>query len=364
MCGTTKIPDWYLISNIVQHVINRSLTTSLLPRLGEDPYSLRECLIFMGDLRSLILSKKASFSLRQLLERSHPFRASDPRDKVYSVLGLAEDREDLGIAVDYTCTTEQLYIHTAAKILKVKPAVRFLYNCLHTKSLTLPSWVPDWSNWQFGSRGVRLSSGYDACGSTPDELIVDGMKLHVTGCLVDEIVYVGEPIGPRYAFPNRGIPEHKAWFLKERAEIAGVLGPRFRSEAIDEKLWRTLIGNITMYERPAGQDYQALYKAHLDYDGKDSSAEVAAEAREFCDAVRRRSRYRRLAVTRRDDVGAVPVTAEVGDWVCMFQGGRLLFVVRPRGPNYNYVGHAYVHGLMNGEVLQAESYRKQTITLV
>ncbi|KAL2108889.1 hypothetical protein VUR80DRAFT_3236 [Thermomyces stellatus] len=44
-----------------------------------------------------------------------------------SVLGLAEDREVLGIAIDYTSTVEQLYIDTAIKILEAKPVVRFLF---------------------------------------------------------------------------------------------------------------------------------------------------------------------------------------------------------------------------------------------
>lgn len=48
----------------------------------------------------------------------------------------------------------------------------------------------------------------------------------------------------------------------------------------------------------------------------------------------------------------------------MFQGCSVLLVVRPEGPDFKYLGHAYVHGLMNGEVLQAEWYQKQTIPLV
>lgn len=50
-------------------------------------------------------------------------------------------------------------------------------------------------------------------------------KLHVTGCLVDDIVYVGEPIRPHYVSPYRGIPERKSWLLKERT--ATILGPDF-----------------------------------------------------------------------------------------------------------------------------------------
>jgi hypothetical protein len=366
MCGTTKIPDWYLISDIVQRVFNRSLPASLLPAAEEDPHSLRECLTSLNGLRSLILGwRYCKLTLHELLRRSHPFQATDPRDKVYSVLGLADDRQRLELAVDYTCTAERLYIITAAKIVQAKPTAEILYSCLHAKSLTLPSWVPDWSNWHFGSYGTTLSRGYNACGSTVDEVSVDGTRLRVAGCLVDEIVHVGEPIGPHYISLDRGVSQRKAWLLKEYVEISRQLArePFPGDEVVVDTFWRTLIGNTTLYEETAGQDYQALYNALLEYDGEGSPAETTASAREFCDAVRRRSRYRRLAVTRMGYVGAVPVTAERDDRVCMLQGRSLLFAVRPHGPGFTYLGHAYIHGLMNGEVLQAEWYRKQTITL-
>ena len=87
-------------------------------------------------------------------------------------------------------------------------------------------------------------------------------------------------------------------------------------------------------------------------------------AREFYDAMRRRSRYRRLAVTGRGYFGAIPQTAEIGDWVCMFHGGQHLFVVRQCGQDFTYVGHAYIHGFIRGEVLRLPWYDKRVITLV
>lgn len=377
MCGTTRIPDWYLISDIVQHVFNRTLPTSLLPTPKEDPHSLRECIKSLELLRSLVRGGRYNLrnigrggrygiSLHWLLCLSHPFKATDPRDKVYSVLSLADDRDDLGLEVDYTCTAEHLYTTTATKLVQAKPTVDILYSCLYVKSLALPSWVPDWSHWQFGSHGATLDRGYCASESTVPEVRVEGTKLQVAGCLVDEIVYVGEPIGQHYAHLERGIPERKAWLLEEYAGVCRQLGvePYPGDEDVVDAFWRTLIGNITLYEETAEANCQALYNAHLEYDGEGSSTETTAMAREYCDAVRRRSRYRRLAVTKKGYIGAVPMTAETGDWVSMFQGATLLFTVRPKGPDYTYFGHAYVHGLMSGKVLEMESYRKKTIVLV
>lgn len=38
----------------------------------------------------------------------------------------------------------------------------------------------------------------------------------------------------------------------------------------------------------------------------------------------------------------------------MFHGGRHLFVVRENGRDFTYTGHAYIHGLMNGEILKMD----------
>lgn len=366
MCGRMEIPDWHLISSVVQHVVNRSLPVTLLPLGDDDPHSLRECLTSLYRLRHVVLRfPNHKFSLLELLLRSHPFQASDPRDKIYSVLGLADDRQKLALEVDYTCTPEQLYTTSASKIVEANPSVEILNSCLHSKSLSLPSWVPDWSHWQFGSHGVMLSTGYRACGSTANQVEVDGLKLRVAGSLVDEIEYIGEPIGPHFVSLNRGIPERQAWLRKEQSEISMQLRLRgYSDEEAVNTFWRTLIGNITMYEDPAERSYKALYDALLRYGSDESHVEDEALAREFCDAARRRSRYRRLAVTKMGYIGAVPVMADRGDSVCMFQGGPLLSVIRPKGEGYTFLGHAYVHGLMHGEVLRAEWYDEQIITLV
>jgi hypothetical protein len=130
-----------------------------------------------------------------------------------------------------------------------------------------------------------------------------------------------------------------------------------------EVLWRTLIGNVTFYEQEADRTYAAYFYAHLNMKD-DSSNTVRNTAREYCVAARRRSRYRCLGTTEKGYLGAVPDTALPGDLVCMFEGCKLLFVVRQVGDNYSLIGPAYVHGLMKGEVFQMANYKREMITLI
>ena len=130
------------LPHIVQLVFKRKLPSSMLPDASEDPDSLRECLSQLLYIRGSILSGN-QFSLLDLLQSSHMFKASDPRDKVYSLLGVAFDHEESGISIDYQKPVEDLYISVAKYVIMndPKPCLDLLYSCLHRKKLSLPSWV-------------------------------------------------------------------------------------------------------------------------------------------------------------------------------------------------------------------------------
>jgi hypothetical protein len=131
----------------------------------------------------------------------------------------------------------------------------------------------------------------------------------------------------------------------------------------DEVLWRTLIGNITLEELQATDTYKSHYDAHHTLT-EESPMWLQNLAREYCDAARRGSRYRRLCTTQNGYFGAIPETAQVGDSICMLEGGRLLFTVRPMGNDFVFVGPAYIHGFMYGEILKLDWYRRRMLTLV
>ncbi|KAK3340003.1 heterokaryon incompatibility protein-domain-containing protein [Lasiosphaeria hispida] len=91
-------------------------------------------------------------ALLELLTRCRFRQASDPRDKVYALLGL-EDGEDqdtqvsaLGIEPDYRRSETEVYCHTARHLLLHSADLNMLGASTATTNQTLPSWVPDWSN--------------------------------------------------------------------------------------------------------------------------------------------------------------------------------------------------------------------------
>ncbi|RTE76907.1 hypothetical protein BHE90_008638 [Fusarium euwallaceae] len=89
-------------------------------------------------------------TLLELLVQCRLRQASDPRDKVYSLLGLTHADGDnsagtLGIEADYRLSASQVYCHTAQKLLLQSGDLNVLGACTSTTNLELPSWVPDWS---------------------------------------------------------------------------------------------------------------------------------------------------------------------------------------------------------------------------
>ncbi|KAH5145758.1 hypothetical protein HBH70_044370 [Parastagonospora nodorum] len=56
--------------------------------------------------------------------------------------------------------------------------------------------------------------------------------------------------------------------------------------------------------------------------------------------------------TKRGSIGLIPANANVGDVVAVFTGGHVPIILRPQTGYYTVVGDAYVHGIMDGEVMQ------------
>ena len=285
-----------LLSNVVQLCIDRRLPASLLPDMDEDPNSLKECLLNLQATRKGLLFESWCPVLEDVLPMMHPFRASDPRDKVYSLLGQAYDLKGISLSIDYNCPVEDLYINVARQILNRSTALQILYYNCGRKSYNLPSWVPDWSTWRFGHNGTCVDRVFSACGPTsPKVRVLDtANRLEIAGCLISKITFLSENIGQFYE--SHDCPQRAAW-LHKQLNLLDIHGPYAEgAETAHDMLWRTLVSDTTFREekaRQVGQELAAQYVAHVGAT-EGSPATKREMARQFCDAVRRRSRYRRL----------------------------------------------------------------------
>jgi hypothetical protein len=72
--------------------------------------------------------------------------ASDPRDKVFALLGIADDAVEPGLHPDYSKSCETVFTEATEALLR-EQGPNILSFCQWPKKLSnIPSWVPDWSS--------------------------------------------------------------------------------------------------------------------------------------------------------------------------------------------------------------------------
>ncbi|KAI2628486.1 heterokaryon incompatibility protein-domain-containing protein [Hypoxylon sp. NC1633] len=147
--------------------------------------------------------------LLALLENHRVARASDARDKVYGFLGLYElaTGRRHTISADYHRTAAEVFIEAAKEIIHHSDTLDILgvpRQDLQHRMIGLPSWVPDWSAYEFGSSlSLRSPDGtymfnFDASRvrATKNVTIRDN-TLELSGYCFDEVVKVGKVMDPR-----------------------------------------------------------------------------------------------------------------------------------------------------------------------
>ena len=75
------------------------------------------------------------------------------------------------------------------------------------------------------------------------------------------------------------------------------------------------------------------------------------------------ARNRQFCITKKGYMGWAPPAAKPGDRICILFGGQVPYVVRPKGKYHEFLGEAYIHGIMNGEALSMDGIKMETFCL-
>jgi hypothetical protein len=147
--------------------------------------------------------------LQDLLFKYRGFGATDLRDKVYALIGLAHDAYDLTVVPNYKIETA-LYPNVALQILMNSRNLNLL-SVPHVpgpyQAGELPSWVPDWNATDFTIPLVDDTGDYfkfralPQDGRFPLETTDDANTIGLSGDVLDLIVEVGDPLEPSDHLP-------------------------------------------------------------------------------------------------------------------------------------------------------------------
>jgi hypothetical protein len=143
-----------------------------------------------------------------------------------------------------------------------------------------------------------------------------------------------------------------------------------QASAVDDKLamLRTLSADVRwdgshLVSRWHSIDFSYEYRDHdtLTSEEREKKADIRTN-------LKTSTHYRRLLWTSNDHIGLAPSDAEIGDKICVFYGGSVLYVIRKNKekPGYTFVGECYVDGFMNGEaaaLLHGESTQEEVFVL-
>ena len=283
-----------------------------------------------------------------LLFMSYRFQCTDPRDKIYAVVGLASHSQQYEqLAVDYESGIEEIYLRSAVNIMLSNRSLDLL-QCVvhHTMVSCLPSWVPDWRSESLiqsmlKEQNPRPDQSRRGASTMQFYISDNHSALTVTGKNIGSI----SELGMTMSYSNR---EDTIQQWRKMAERSGRSG----TDTYPSNFLRTLIAAT----RP-DDDSESLYNAWntvgerlrgIRHHDPKSSDEENQKAFEFDGRMLETCIGRRMIIVDDCEVGLGPSESHRGDLVCCFedtQNPLIPFVVRNKGEAYTLIGQGFVPGL-------------------
>lgn len=301
-------------------------------------------------------------SLKSLLQRTcicdsakSPLKATDARDKIYGLLAIASDSDQLGIFPAYEKTTVEVYID-ATRALIANGQTSILTWCQQSKRIDgLPSWVPDFSSDIRQPCGEDTITGPLFCASGNMQFpgfqpisYTDKLSLGLCGIKVDIIAN----LGTAWNHPLNALFDSKvAQLLINEVEAFCKQSSLYTSHS--KKLDASMRVPCADQEMHGESRWRASSSIHVQYDILRSQGARAYDlgASHYRSAMTSQH-DRKPLLSNKGHVGLVPANAEPGDYICIFLGLAVPFVLRAvTGQNFRLIGEAYVYGIMDGELL-------------
>lgn len=340
------------------------------------------------------------FTLEDLLCLERSALATDDRDKVFSLLGLASDIYLQGqdtIAPDYNTTAASVYIQVASWLARRNKSLRFLGLAgalLSQGRYLLPSWVPDWS---IASDIAPIDSHdmlfpYSASGGEKGEAHITnfGRSLVLKGILFDYVLDISTTL-KGYANSDSDTLD-STWAnwtaMIERYSIKpGSVNskPMIAYSDLRKAFQATIFGDRWVDGKILAAEHYDHYPTwlewrqdrvgprvlhyELDMEKMNSNFLYDKRFREFCYG-------RRLFITQRGFIGIAIEAMSKGDAVCIFEGGRVPCILRSflhfigdgqQAPfqvmeEWQLIGDAYLHGAMDGQGYERSEAREFVIS--
>ena len=420
-CGKDKIA-WSILTNMLHLLDTQTHAAQLLTTAGQASDSIS----FLKTLRTFAsgTSDPCSQDLLTVIKAFSEQLSTDPRDRVFAVLGFVQDFKGVSLAPNYALDVKDVFLDLACQCLKNGYGLEMLHYANMTDDGTkreLPSWVPDWRHQPHertgGSKMIRrmmfmASSSKKAAWrlDAPSRILtVRGRRI----CIVTDrgVLY---PIKQYFAaYSNRDTVQMNSimnqaliheFYEKAAAMAQGVAGNgrsgedilcsvltqdywgvscgfskalrvmrllrglAFRSHAMFEAYSALPTGSYIQehfmdYEDPTIIDWHKEHFSHL-YPPTETGKDLANSSEINNQVFVQQLRGNRIANTSMNMLGNVPEHTKEGDEIWIIYGCRTPFLLRPTEGRYLMVGECFVDGIMNGQALKMDMGIERDASLV
>jgi hypothetical protein len=331
-------------------------------------------------------------SLEALVSQLSGFSATNPLDRIYSVLAMARDgpktgdgvlleypdetRDEGALQIDYSKSVLEVYQDFVGHVIERSRSLDII--CRHwassvsEKELNLPTWVRPLQSSLQPNINIPERINADSLVGLPGHSHYDASRGSVAAFW---------KIGSRQSFDNtkslfvRGIRIDTISKLGPRAEEGIILhewlelgGCDSASEIVPEAFWRTLVADRGPNRSDAPPWYPRAFLdcLRLSPTGNINTNRLIAESEalslhiiiDFLQRVQSVIWNRKFLVSEHKGwIGLAPTASQVGDFICILYGCTVPVVLRPKKDRdgtlfFQLVGESYVHSIMDGEATE------------
>ncbi|KAF7877307.1 hypothetical protein EAF04_000990 [Stromatinia cepivora] len=302
--------------------------------------------------------------LFELLLSHKSKKSSDPRDKVYALIGISDSRKSFG-RFDYSLSVRQVYTHTARHIIHDSRRLDII--CVDQKASDgdeLPSWVPNWTRPPQSEQptiiGLQHSEPqFMASGDSYAnvEFLQDGYVLRTTGVIIGRVQKTGLSFRRQLNSRDnnaRGLKVLQEWWnivvfkkghsLEEQGAFCRTIscGNWSSNDDTEYAIRMQAIATTLSEQLPKSEFPLSPFSTGREtLDEKERLALLISA----CWTMNKR----RFLVSNTGVIGLGPWNSSKDDLICILPGCRFPVILRKIDDHYILMGEAYIDGFMYGE---------------
>lgn len=297
--------------------------------------------------------------------------ATDPRDKIYSLRGIANKAFSAGIKVNYDSSVKRVYTDFSKFVLNFRPDLQILSAVVlrHRASsgLALPSYVPDWNLPKYGGsilqRYYRFKPThlFRAAGATTPRIRTeeDSDTISVEGLRLDTVARILPIKSILRAKADGSVSVTESSLQELSAHVIPSETYPFTSEPSWVAYFHTMTADRTALSPRINDEYRAQFFAafgewSLSATGNEQNLPPsvwAAVSKNIGTIIEDKDMF----ITTKGYLGLGHEGFLEGDVVCILSGGEVPFLLRESKHGskqiFRFLSECYVHGVMDGEAM-------------